>query len=118
MLSDMRNAHLGPCQLVAADTDAIQIPQDVYYTLAMGADIGHLPQDFLMTVTGANEAAKPSIKAHIGPGDFCVVSSKNAKLPIVLGVFMESVQHDGEEFGLFLKHNLKGVRVWNFACDA
>lgn len=89
--------------MVAADTDALQIPQDIYYSLAQGADIGHLPQDSLITVTGANEAAKPSVKAHITREDFCIVSSKNAKLPIVLGVFMESVQHDGEGFGLL--HN-------------
>ena len=99
-MSDLRSAHLGPCQLVAQEPGSIQIPEDIYYTVSMGADIGHLPQDSLVTVTGAPENREPAQKAFVSPGDFCVVAGKD-RLPIVLGVLMELVHCDGEEQGLF-----------------
>ena len=92
MISDLRSAHLGPCQLVAREPDLLEIPNDIYYSISMGADIGHLPQDSLVTMTGLDESRAPARKAFIGPGDFCVVAGKDQTLPIVL---------DGEEHGLF-----------------
>ena len=101
MISDLRSAHLGPCQLVAREPDPLEIPNDIYYSISMGADIGHLPQDSLVTMTGLDESRAPARKAFIGPGDFCVVAGKDQTLPIVLGVLMELVNYDGEEQGLF-----------------
>lgn len=86
MISDLRSAHLGPCQLVAREPDPLEIPNDIYYSISMGADI---------------ESRAPARKAFIGPGDFCVVAGKDQTLPIVLGVLMELVNYDGEEQGLF-----------------
>ena len=101
MLADLKCAHLGPCQLVSRDAESIAIPEDIYYSISMGADIGHLPQDSLVSVTGLPENREPAKKAYIQPGNFCVVAGKD-RLPIVLGVLMELVQYNGEEQGLCL----------------
>ena len=100
MISDLRSAHLGPCQLVSREPDPIEIPQDIYYQISMGADIGHLPQDSLLTISGVSEYNAPAQKAYISPGDFCCVAGKDPRLPIVLGVLMELVNANGEEQGL------------------
>lgn len=99
MISDMKGAHLGPCQLVSREPDEMQIPEDIYYSVAMGADIGSMPQNSLMTVTGVEAANTPAQKAFMQCGDFCVVAGKD-RLPVVLGVLMGFVQHDDEEHGL------------------
>ena len=100
MLSDMRSAHLGPSQqVVPCDHAGPVIPEDVYYAISMGADIGQMPQDSLMTVTGTGETAVRPQKTYMQPGDFCIVAGKD-RLPIMLGVMMGSVQHEGEENGL------------------
>ena len=99
MIADMKAAHLGPRQIVAQDNDPIQIPNDIYYQISMGADIGHMPQDTLMTVQGLDEDAGSTQKAYMTPGDFCIVAGKD-KLPIVLGVLMGIVQANGAEQGL------------------
>ena len=65
----------------------------------MGADIGHMPQDTLMTVQDLDEDAGSTQKAYMTPGDFCIVAGKD-KLPIVLGVLMGIVQANGAEQGL------------------
>ena len=100
MLADLKCAHLGPCQLVSRDAESMAIPEDIYYSISMGADIGHLPQDSLVTVTGLPQNREPAQKFYIQPGDFCVVAGKD-RLPIVLGVLMELVQYNGEEHGLW-----------------
>ena len=100
-MADLRCAHLGPCQLVSRVESSLVIPEDVYYTIFMGSDIGHLPQDSLVNITGLPEQHEPAQKAYIQPGDFCVVAGKD-RLPIVLGVLMELVTYNGEEQGLFL----------------
>lgn len=101
MISDMRSAHLGPTQLVIREPQPIDVPEDVYYQISMGADIGHLPQDSLVTVTGAPESRVPAQKAYVSPGDFVVVAGKDDKiLPIVLGVLVELIQHNGDDHGL------------------
>ena len=99
MIADMKAAHLGPRQTVAQDNDPIQIPNDIYYQISMGADVGHMPQDTLMTVQGLDEDAGSTQKAYMTPGDFCIVAGKD-KLPIVLGVLMGIVQANGAEQGL------------------
>lgn len=99
MISDMKSAHLGPCQLVCREQDEMQIPEDIYYAVSAGADIGNMPQNSLMTVTGVEAANTPARKAFMQPGDFCVVAGKD-RLPIVLGVLMGFIQQNDEEHGL------------------
>lgn len=101
MIADMRAAHLGPRQIVSQDQDALQIPNDVYYHISMGSDIGHMPQNSLMTISGLGEAAAPAQKAFMSPGDFCIVAGKD-RLPIVLGVLMSLLEVSGEENGVLL----------------
>ena len=47
MISDLLNAHLGPCQMVLQNQDEIQIPDDLFYQVSMGADIGNMPPESL-----------------------------------------------------------------------
>ena len=101
MLSDLRNAHLGPCELVLQNQDEIQIPEDLYYQVSMGADSGNMPQDSLMTVTGLREEEQRAEKAFMSPGDFAIVLGKD-RLPIVLGVLMGLINSEGEDQGLLL----------------
>ena len=65
MISDMKSAHLGPCQLVCREQDEMQIPEDIYYAVSAGADIGNMPQNSLMTVTGVEAANTPARKAFM-----------------------------------------------------
>lgn len=102
MISDMLGAHLGPCQIVARDEDPLQIPDDIYYQISMGADIGHMPQENLMTVAGLpDHVAAKTHKAFMSPGDFCIVAGKD-RLPIVLGVMVGMISVNGEDQGLLL----------------
>ena len=101
MVSDLRSAHLGPTQLVMREPDPIDIPEDIYYQISQGADIGHLPQDSLVTVTGLPEDREKAKKAYVSPGDYVIVLGKDEKvLPIVLGVLVEFMNYNGEDHGV------------------
>ena len=86
MVDDLKNAHMGPCQIVKSEENLPQLPSDIYYTIAMGSDIGHLPQNTLMSITGAEENGVPAHKAFMSPGDFCIVAGEGKALPLVLAV--------------------------------
>lgn len=99
MISDLLNAHLGPCQMVLQNQDEIQIPDDLFYQVSMGADIGNMPPESLMTIGGLRAEAEPTQKAFMSPGDFAVVLGKD-RLPIVLGVLMGLINSEGQDHGL------------------
>ena len=88
------------------EPDQIDIPEDIYYQISQGADIGHLPQDSLVIVTGLPETREKAQKAYVSPGDYVIVAGKDDKtLPIVLGVLVEFLNYNGEEHGLSLGCN-------------
>ena len=100
MIDDLKNAHLGPCQIVKSEEHLPQIPNDIYYSISMGSDIGHLPQNSLMTIPGSEENGVRAHKAFMSPGDFCIVGGESKTLPLVLAVLMEFAEQDGKEYGL------------------
>ena len=100
MVDDLKNAHMGPCQIVKSEENLPQLPSDIYYTIAMGSDIGHLPQNTLMSIIGAEENGVPAHKAFMSPGDFCIVAGEGKALPLALAVLMEFAEQDGKEYGL------------------
>lgn len=100
MIADMRSAHLGPTQLVSCDGGGPQIPDDILYAIAPGADTGRMEPNTLTSVTGCGEARERVHKAFMQAGDWCVVCGKTDRLPVVLGVMMGLVEANGEEQAL------------------
>eukprot|EP00435_Cladocopium_sp_Y103_P015390 s434_g3.t1 len=116
MVADLRCAHLGPCQIVTRIAEPLAIPEDIYYSISMGADIGHLPQNSLLSISGLPEGHEPARKAYVSPGDFVIIPGKPDRLPIVLGVLVESPDpfDQAEEFLM----DLLEEQLDNLPCQA
>jgi len=70
--------------------DAGVIPADVYYSVAMGSDIGHMPVQTLVDFDGLPHCQTATKSATICEGNYIIVQGKKrSQLPIVLGVVVQ-----------------------------
>ena len=63
---------------------------DVYYSVAMGSDIGHMPVQTLVDFDGLPHCQTATKSATISEGNYIIVQGKKkSQLPIVLGVVVQ-----------------------------